>query len=275
MAQYSESFDGGAVGADITAANTGFTDVLYNTSANGSATFDSALIAAGQSARLVSDSTGTRISLKRTLPAATATMKRRIYMRVNAAPTRFYFLDVLNGGTDVANVRRAADGTIEMRDGFVKTAGTTTVVPTGSIVRVEHDIDGTAGTQELRLYLTDPNAATPDETITGAFSGGSVDTLFCGITASEPSIDITLDEVAADPSTSPGPIVTTHPRERLTEMELRIVGSAPIPARERITEMKVKVTGQSAPVTAKQWLRVLTAAGVRDARVHVLRDGNL
>lgn len=195
-----EQFEGTA-GNSITASNAAYGTVFFSSSADASAVFDSTTVESGNSGRITTTANGSSVLLGRSI-TATGLLYQRLYGRFDASDGDIILIQVEAGGSVVSQLSwETADNTWDLKDAFTSVASTTAPTPTGTLYRVETEIDVSAGTQALRLYVgSNVHGTSPDETISGAFSGAQPDTMLHGIAASRSNVDMYLDAVRASDS---------------------------------------------------------------------------
>lgn len=167
MTTLTNTFEGGSDETAITTANSGggsgdaFNDVL-------NATFDTARSAHGSVACRWSVS-GAASSQVSWLTSGTTWFARAYVHMTDAPPANMQLITAMDGGTIRLMVRVMTDRTVQITSsGFSSLGQSTTVLPLDSWVRVEARIqEGTgAGLCTVRIYSTDPDGTTPDETVT-------------------------------------------------------------------------------------------------------------
>jgi hypothetical protein len=197
-----ESFENGANGATLTAANTNYAANVTLSSAT--ATFDNSIIGTiGQMcAKLVQTTASGTVSAKSALFASTTTLYRKWCTRLNALPNaNFYIAAVLaSGGATAGRVAINSTGKVFLQDGTTTIATGTYTLQANKWYRFEWDIVGTTAT--VRVYLGQWSQ-TPVDTITGTVVGTAIVQTQSGIVASAVSVAMTLwlDEETADTAT--------------------------------------------------------------------------
>lgn len=202
-----ENFESGSNGAAITTSNTVFTTVT----GPGTATFDNVSPIHGTySAKLV-NSTNT-ISLIYALGSSQTTRTMRRLWRFDVMPTVGVNMLIqsvkLGAATATATLRLMSTGLIQMRDGITTVATSATAIGTTTKVRYEWVIDSPNSLQHLYLfYDTNIDGNSPDETLTGTYSGGAFDTDTTGIVSSTANVTWHLDDATSDTTvTTIGPV---------------------------------------------------------------------
>ena len=219
---FAESFDGGAVGEDITPA-----DTIFNVIENQPATFeaspqpvDGSLVGRYESS---GDNIRTKVefAIDGTDPGGATQLYERVYLWVERYPSavmRFLTFEtspeVTPPGEDVLALRMDARGHIEVYDGaeFEPENETTSEVPLGQWVRVEVMFDSTAGPHgqtQVRLFTgANVEGTEPDETVTidhVASPGNPVTTAAFGV-LNLVKVDYSLDAIEASTLTWVGPV---------------------------------------------------------------------
>jgi hypothetical protein len=202
---FSENFEGGSNGVAITNANSQYNGGKVGA---GTVTFDNTNPAHGTLAAKFVTSANT-VVLQRTFASATQRTERHLW-KLTALPAANLILAVvkLGAASATATLRVTSTGTIQIRDASTTVATTTTQVAVNSYFRYEWQIDSVAATQTLKLFVS-PNVDgnTPDETITGSYTGGNFDTSNAGPNTNS-TTTLYLDDALEDTSiTTIGPVV--------------------------------------------------------------------
>lgn len=199
---YTEDFSGGTNGTSITTGNTGYTTIT------GTAVFDaSTRINGALSGKMTSSGSGAL--LRHTFTATTSRYFRR-YLRVSAFPVSGSVLAICrlrnSSSSTMAEINLTNDGVFTLKNGSTVVATSSNTPLTHTWFRLEWFINGGGTTQTLRLFLHgDVNSATPTETLTGAYSGGTFDRCEEGAATNSFMGTVWVDAVADDTGAWPGP----------------------------------------------------------------------
>lgn len=174
-------FEGGQDGAAIAAGVAAAGDRPWDAVVDGAATYSAEHARGGLAARLDTGTAGAgRVQLQWIDAAATdATCWTRLYLWADAAPPSnariVHYADAV--GTMAFALQHRSNGVLRLLDQNTANMATGSfVIPTGQWVRIECMVvpSPTAGAAVARIYATDPDGDTPDETIV---TGASYNTL--------------------------------------------------------------------------------------------------
>ena len=203
---YVEKFDGDVETAQITTGNTTFDGVAGT----------AGVFAAGGVEDLCAEASpsASQWNVTKTLTGWSGNkFFSRSFVKFNEAVTANAVIQVLqtSGGGNLAQLQLMTTGILRIRNVATAVGTAVTAITYGEWIRLEWDVDGDAGTQELRIYTgANVNGTTPDETLTGAYTNGAI-----GLTKYGTTVAITntfwLDEIAIDDTATPGPLPTVPP----------------------------------------------------------------
>ncbi|HSX05827.1 MAG TPA: hypothetical protein VLF69_05130 [Candidatus Saccharimonadales bacterium] len=150
--EFSEDFESGTNGSNVTTSNSGFS--LVN--AGGTVTFDTTHTVNGiLSGKFVSTGAGgNAVYVQHTL-SNVSTVYTRFMVYLNALPGANLLLCSVastGGNADAADIRITTTGTVQVRLNGAALSTTTTTTPVGSWFMVEYAVDSTNSVQHLRLY---------------------------------------------------------------------------------------------------------------------------
>lgn len=167
-AVFSENFENGSNGANLTTSNTNFTSFQ----GTGSATFDNSVAALGaQSVKLVSTGSNfINVIFDITPNQSVIYARSAIYLTSYTTGTNLFAMSGVNAGNNASFLINTT-GTISLRNGATLVAGpSTNTVPLNTWFLVEWKIDNGASTQTGRFYNS--LTGSPVETISGTYNQG-------------------------------------------------------------------------------------------------------
>lgn len=199
-----ETFEGGTNGAALTTGNTGF-GLIGGTAP----TFTTTGVHLGALAMQASASAATSYG-QHTLGAARAISFLRWYLTFQAAPAATtYICNAMATATIRAQVRVNTARTLSMRNSTTAVWTSTTTLATGTLYRIEWDLNNTAGTQRLRIFTGDSVTAVEDS---GAqtYNAGTHDRFLLGI-PSAATWTWQADDLQIRDDFTPGPMGKSPP----------------------------------------------------------------
>lgn len=198
---FTEDFEGGTDGADVTTSNTGFNLISSN-----APTFTTSNPFKGSLAMHVSSVSGPTCAWAQpdTPPDV---IYARFSFRLNATPTTsWYIFDGAGDTSGDAYVRVEPDGSVLLRDGTSTTVWTsTTTLATATHYQIQVGVDTTAGTQSISIY--DSDGTLLDQSGDKTFTGDAIAHAKFGSITNVSEFDANYDAVKVD-TTPPGPIVS-------------------------------------------------------------------
>ncbi|HLR83956.1 MAG TPA: hypothetical protein VK059_03350, partial [Nocardioidaceae bacterium] len=196
---FTEDFESGSNGAVLSTSNTVF-DSFYGNDA----TFTDAHSVTGS---LAGDFTANGTQCMASTLTSEPVIYRRFYMWIDAIPTSNSFIaQAVESDSNRAQIRIEPDGSLAVRNAFVKVWTSTAPIPTQEWLRVEWKLDSTNQLQACRLFLgpnlhgTTPNDKSGDVT----FDSGAFDQLNIGnVTAN--TLGLLVDDIEDDNADWPAP----------------------------------------------------------------------
>lgn len=202
---FTEKFESGTAGASLSAANTSYNSIAGTAAGP---TFVSSPSRSGFAAKFILASNTS--SLRQDIGVAGTGVALRVYRRywyIDALTAIVYIGQANLGGTALAKIRLNASGSITIMNGNTAVGTSTLTIATGAWFRVEYKIDVAATTQTCQIFAgANVEGTTPDETISGSYTGGNFDRYNDGpVIATTSAFNLYLDDVADDSTTYPGP----------------------------------------------------------------------
>lgn len=176
-----EDFEIGTAGAAITSSNSAFS------AGAGTPTFDSAQFFVNAQSALFNPVAGLEY-VQLVSGTTLVNSSIRFYARISALPSvATYLATPLSTATIRAQLGINADGTVRIRGGAGGTtliATTTAALSTATWYRFEWQLNGTASTQALRIFVGHGTSPISGADISGAFVGGTFDRWLFGVPVS-------------------------------------------------------------------------------------------
>lgn len=220
MAAANNTFEGGTNTTTITTGNSGggsgnAFDVVNIGSGSG-VTFDNTHAHTSSLAGKMASGTGNGATVRwsTTIGSQTQVWGRQ-YIYITANPSAD--LSIFSNGFDL----------YVTSTGKVKLVGIATATSTNSLTlnqwnRIEHRYNAAvSGTFEAQLFVTDPDATSPTETIasTGNYSGISVSTYDFGVFRTGTSGTMWIDDININTTAYPGPALKSIPNKQLIVLQ--------------------------------------------------------
>lgn len=215
---FTEGLEGGTAGADLTTANTGFDQI------SGTAPTFSTVGVHGGSLSMQASAAAAISSVRHILAAGLRPVSfLRWYMTFQADPAAVTAIfSASSAGTLRAQVRINTARTLSLRNSTTTVFTSTAALAVDTLYRLEWDLDNTATTQALRIFLGDSSTVVENS---GAqtYNTGTHDRFVAGLPAAA-TWTWQLDDLQIRDDFTPGPMVVAAALPRRPERGLIMRG---------------------------------------------------